>query len=265
MEITKDIRYSKVGGARGTIDRYRPARLASGRPPVLFIHGGGWQNLSKEGMAPIARWMAEVMQVEVWCPNYRLLPGAAWPAPLDDCKAAARHVIEASGSSSLVVGGGSAGAHLAMLTGFELPHSRIHGILSYGGPAVLEQRGRPVRPLFKAHSMQRLFGKRYFEKEMRTRLCPAWHQGAAPPLALVHSRKDLLVMPSHARLMELCYRRNTALCRRFDFDGYGINHGGWAIRQKKNAAPALARPFKDALHRALRYLYLSCIPHGTPT
>lgn len=265
MEITREIRYSDEAGDRGTIDRFRPKRIVGGRPPLLFIHGGAWQSLSKNGMAPIAILIAEVMGIEVWCPNYRLLPGAGWPAPLEDCKAAAAYVLEASGAASLVVGGGSAGAHLAMLTGFELPRSRIHGILSYGGPAVLEQRGWPVRPLFDAASIRRLFGSALDAPDAAQRLCPARHERAGPPLALVYSRNDRLVMLSHARLMELRYRRTGAACRRFDFDGWGINHGGWALRRKPNAVPALSAPFKDALRRALRYLYSSNIPHGTST
>jgi len=259
MQITKDINYSTQAGQYGCIDRYRPAQRAVDRPPVLLIHGGGWQSLSKEGIGHIGRFIAEQIQVEVWCPNYRLLPGASWPAPLDDCKAAARFVWKETSAKSIVLAGGSAGAHLAMLSGFELPRSQIHGILSYAGPSVLEQRGRPIRPLFQPQSIRRLFGKTLDGPDARTRLCPAHHLGNAPPLALVHSRNDLLVMPSHARLMELRYRKMHAPCRRFDFDGYGINHGGWAIRRKRNSAPALARPFKGALNRAIRYLYFSTI------
>jgi len=265
MQITRDIKYSAQAGQYGHIDRYRPARPAADRPPLLLLHGGGWQSLSKEGIGRIGRFIAERIEVEVWCPNYRLLPGASWPAPLDDCKAATRFVLQETSAKSIVLAGGSAGAHLAMLTGFELPRAQIHGILSYGGPSVLEQRGRPVRPLFKPHSIRRLFGKALDGPDARIRLCPARHPGNSPPLALVHSRNDFLVMPSHARLMELRYRQMDAPCRRFDFDGYGINHGGWALRRKANSTPALARPFKAALLRALRYLYLSHINHETPT
>jgi len=255
MQITRDIKYSAQAGQFGHIDRYCPARPAVDRPPMLLIHGGGWQSLSKEGIGHIARFIIKRIEIEVWCPNYRLLPGASWPAPLDDCKAAAQFVLQETSAKSIILAGGSAGAHLAMLTGFELPRSQVHGILSYGGPSVLEQRGRLIRPLFRPTSIRRLFGAALDEPDAHARLNPAFHPKVGPPLALVHSRRDLLVPPAHAHLMRYRYRIERAPCCSLEFDGPGIHHGGWLIRKNKSGPPALSRPFKDALRLALRFLY----------
>lgn len=261
--VEQNIRYSRKAGSRGFLDRYRTASAEGRAAPLILIHGGGWSSLSKERFAPIARWIAIRYQLDVWCPNYRLLPHSAWPAPLIDCQAAAEFVRRMSGNEQICLAGGSAGGHLALLTGFELPRQQILGILSYGGPTVLEQRGRPVRPTFRPESIQRLFHGSLITGRANERLCPARHPSPGPPLALVHSTGDKLVMPSHAQLMRHRYRQIDAPCRYFPFSGYGIHHGGWALRTKKGAAPALAQPFKAALHSALRFLYKSDLPHET--
>ena len=53
-------------------------------------------------------------------PEYRLAPEHPYPAPNDDCEAVARwlvdHSVEEFGTDRLIIGGESAGAHLAVVT-----------------------------------------------------------------------------------------------------------------------------------------------------
>jgi len=86
----------------------------------LMFHSGGWMSggadLQDERMASLA----ERANVVVVCASYRLSPEVRHPAALDDCEAAARWVLNHGagefGTDRVVIGGESAGAHLAALT-----------------------------------------------------------------------------------------------------------------------------------------------------
>ena len=60
--------------------------------------------------------LADELQLAVVSVDHRLAPEAKWPLPLDDCVAAACWLIENSqssfGTSRLLIGGESSGAHL---------------------------------------------------------------------------------------------------------------------------------------------------------
>ena len=94
-------------------------------PPVvkgvyLHIHGGGWVLGSASQQDPLLWRLAQEAQVAVVSVDYRLAPEHPFPAGPDDCEAAALWLIEHAraefGASRLVIGGESAGAHLAALT-----------------------------------------------------------------------------------------------------------------------------------------------------
>lgn len=92
------------------------------RTAVLVLHGGGWRVGSAEGMHPRCEALSErgftVIAVE-----YRLLGEAAWPAPLDDVRAAVRwagaNAVELGVEPDrIVLQGHSAGGHLSLLAGY---------------------------------------------------------------------------------------------------------------------------------------------------
>ena len=90
------------------------------RAVYLDVHGGGFfmgsAAMDDAGNEALAR-RARVATVSV---EYRLAPEHPWPAAPDDCEAAAlwliAHAEREFGSARLLIGGGSAGANLAVLT-----------------------------------------------------------------------------------------------------------------------------------------------------
>ena len=102
-----------------------PVGLRIFRPDVingvlLWIHGGGWV-LGSSKMQDQTLWnIAQRSGVAVVSVEYRLAPEHPYPSGPDDCEAAALWLIEHAssefGSSNLVIGGGSAGGHLAAVT-----------------------------------------------------------------------------------------------------------------------------------------------------
>jgi acetyl esterase/lipase len=92
----------------------------SPRGAYLEIHGGGFYMSSAARSDYRNRRLADAAGVAVVSVDYRLAPEHPWPAAPDDCETAALWLLEQAeprfGTSRLAIGGGSAGANLAMTT-----------------------------------------------------------------------------------------------------------------------------------------------------
>ncbi|PBC71739.1 acetyl esterase/lipase [Streptomyces sp. TLI_235] len=86
----------------------------------LHIHGGGWAFGSADGQDERLWRIAEQARLAVVSVDYRLAPEHPFPAGPDDCEAAARWLVDHAaaefGTERLLIGGESAGAHLAVVT-----------------------------------------------------------------------------------------------------------------------------------------------------
>ena len=104
------------------------------RGVYLHIHGGGWVLGSSHAQDPLLWKLANEAHVGVVSVDYRLAPEHPFPAGPDDCEAAARWLVGGGGADlfgddavrRVVIGGDSAGAHLAVLTLLRLRDG--HGI-----------------------------------------------------------------------------------------------------------------------------------------
>jgi acetyl esterase len=107
---------------------FRPDTI---RAVVLDIHGGGWSLGTAESMDPMNDIMARTCKVAVVSVDYRLAPEYPFPACIEDCKAAAKWLVNTSkkefGTDKLFISGGSAGAHLTALTALYVRDS-LHAI-----------------------------------------------------------------------------------------------------------------------------------------
>ena len=109
---------------------------------VLDIHGGGWMEGSAENDAQFNDELARTCKVAVVSVDYRLAPENAFPACIEDCKAAARWLLSNEktefGTDKILISGGSAGGHLAAVTALYIRDSlkaidRVAGVnLIYG-------------------------------------------------------------------------------------------------------------------------------------
>lgn len=120
-----NVEYKRVGNHRLLLDIYLPEKTGSCKLPVmLFIHGGGWENGSKEFHGPRIK-VSEMLakhQIAVVSINYRLVNRK--DVFVEDCVIdamdALRFLNKEGGKFGLdakrtVVWGTSAGAHLAMM------------------------------------------------------------------------------------------------------------------------------------------------------
>ena len=92
---------------------------------LLYFHGGGYAFYGAVSRHFIAM-LAQLLQVPIFAPDYRLTPEHPHPAQLDDGLAAYQYLLAAGISPSrLIVGGDSAGGHLALMLVARLPESGL--------------------------------------------------------------------------------------------------------------------------------------------
>jgi len=115
----RDVAYVEGGHERQTLDVYVPRDMEGQNPVVVWIHGGGWQNGSKD-RCPILYLLDHGYVVASI--NYRLSGHAVFPAQMHDCKAAIRFLKAHAEKyhidpNRVGVWGSSAGGHLVALLG----------------------------------------------------------------------------------------------------------------------------------------------------
>ena len=101
------------------------------RAVVLEIHGGGW-SLGTASSDDIQNGnMARTCKVALVSVDYRLAPESPFPACINDCKAAAKWLVNNAmkefGTDKLFISGASAGGHLSAVTALYIRDS-LHAI-----------------------------------------------------------------------------------------------------------------------------------------
>lgn len=153
VKALRDLAYVEGGHERQKLDLYLPAQAEGPLPLIIWVHGGGWQNGSKEGCPPARQGYLQ-RGYAVASLNYRLSGHAVFPAQIEDCKAAIRWLRTHAKEYGLDpdrfgVWGSSAGGHLVALLGtsgdeksFDVgPNlgvsSRVQAVCDYYGPTDL--------------------------------------------------------------------------------------------------------------------------------
>lgn len=154
IKTLANIDYVGNGNKRQMLDLYLPeAKSETPRPLVVYIHGGGWENGSKD-QAGVLFGLIKDRPYAGASLNYRLTDQAIWPAQIHDCKAAIRwlrgHAKEYNlDPNKIAVFGISAGGHLVSMLGvsggvkelegdlgdFDNESSRVTCVLDFCGPA----------------------------------------------------------------------------------------------------------------------------------
>lgn len=109
---------------------YLPPGADAPLPTLVYLHGGGWVVASVAIFDPFCRLLSAASGVAILSVEYRLAPEHPYPAALEDAltawRWAAAHAAEWGGDSSrIALGGDSAGANLAAVTGNRLCAEKI--------------------------------------------------------------------------------------------------------------------------------------------
>ncbi len=112
--------YAVVNGWEGKMDIYLPPATSAPTPVVINIHGGGWNHGVKESQTGFNTFFKAgyaVANIE-----YRLTGQATAPAAIEDTRCALIYIVKNAkalniDANKIVIMGGSAGGHLALMGG----------------------------------------------------------------------------------------------------------------------------------------------------
>ena len=225
-EEHKNVEYAKVGDTPLHLDLYLPEKPKTADQLIVWIHGGGWRNGSKDRCA--FTWLNQYGYA-VASIQYRLTDAATFPAQIHDCKGAIRFLranAEKYGYKAEKIGvvGISAGGHLVALlgTGGDVPDlegtvggnleqsSRVQAVVDMCGPTdfLLSFKQHPALFGRPNSSVALLLGGPVRDKQELAKLAsPAAHITADdPPLLIIHGSKDPIVNPQQSEHLRDLYR-----------------------------------------------------------
>ncbi|OQP57576.1 alpha/beta hydrolase [Niastella populi] len=115
-----DVVYTSGPGWEQKLDLYLAPKDMGPAPIVINIHGGGWNHGTKESQTGFSTFFKAgfaVANIE-----YRLTPQATAPAAVEDARCALVYIVRNAAAlnvdvNRIVIMGGSAGGHLALMAG----------------------------------------------------------------------------------------------------------------------------------------------------
>jgi acetyl esterase/lipase len=208
VTVQRDLEYVANGHERHRLDLYLPKKVTKPMPLIVWIHGGGWRNGSKEP-CPAVRFVNKGYAVA--SVNYRLSQHAVFPAQIEDCKAAVRWLRANAKKYNLDpdrfgAWGSSAGGHLVALLGTsgdvkemegkggnEDQSSRVQAVVDWFGPTDFTQMGG-WHDGAKSPEAQLLGGPVQQNKDKAAKANPITYVSKDdPPFLILHGTKDMTV------------------------------------------------------------------------
>ena len=231
MTKIENIQYSEAAGDAGYGDLYLPTGIEHPRP-ILLIHGGAWKWMDRFRVQKVAEFLC-LEGYAVFNIDYRLTPTAVYPACADDCLAAARFLLKAGHPAmkpldrrNLVVGGLSAGGHLALVAGLQLPRERVAGIIDISGPTDLN--APEVADLVKSSMLFKGHADPQASRIAASPTTMAQGREDLPPLLVLNNENDQIVPVEQAMRIIQVWNEARADLQVFLYAGKsGMTHDIW--------------------------------------
>jgi len=204
------------------------------RPAILWYHGGGFAIGSRKDTIPMMEFLASLGYVAATA-DYRLtLTGAKFPELMEDTRAAYKYLRENADkynidTSQIIVGGDSAGAHLALMLGLQDPS--VKAIIDVYGTTDLVSLHKDFKenPLMIVLTL--LMGTSLEEDP------EGWHNASpinffrtdSPPVLVMHGVSDHVVPFSQS---ELFFEKAKKIGARVTFAPVKYAGHGWTLMPK---------------------------------
>lgn len=195
--------YTSSPGWEGKMDLYLPPKENGLSPAIINIHGGGWSGGTKDsqnGFNPYFKAGFAVANIE-----YRLSGQATAPAAVEDTRCALIYLIKNAKTlnidvNKIVIMGGSAGGHLALMGGLLGNDSRFDtncpGVKNIKVAAIIDKYGivdvgDKRYGKFRNGSEKRWLGSRVGDEAFIESVSPIYYvKKDSPPVFIVHGDAD---------------------------------------------------------------------------
>lgn len=213
--------YTTVNGWEGKADLYLPPKTNKPTPVVINIHGGGWKNGVKESQGGFSGFFKAgfaVANIE-----YRLTGQATAPAAVEDARCALIYLIKNAAAlnidvNKIVLMGGSAGGHLALMAGLLGNDHRFDtncpGVENIKVAAIVDKYGITdvwdwaYGPKLTSKSATQWLGDKAKDEAFAKSVSPIYYVTKnSPPVFIVHGDADPTVpyqqsVDLHKKLLE---------------------------------------------------------------
>jgi len=253
-----DVNYVTVDEWKGLMDLYLPPASAHPSPVVINIHGGGWNKGTKNSQRGFNAFFQRGYAVANI--GYRLVHVAPAPAAIEDVRCALIYLIKNAGTlnidtNKIVISGGSAGGHLALMGGLLANDRRFDG----NCPALKEEIrvaaiinnfgiadvGDWAHGKHTSRSATNWLGAGVDDVEFQRSVSPYYHvKKDSPPVFMVHGNADPIVpyqqsVDLHKKLDELGVKNQFITVE-------GGGHGKFPDAKKKELT-AMSMRFLESL------------------
>jgi len=222
VRMHRDIAFVERDGTPVYMNIAEPVDAKGERPAILWIHGGGWAGGARHNLNYLARYTASLGLVSA-STDYRLtVDDHHFPDQLHDVAAAYDYLCEQAeqyhiDTKRILVGGDSAGGHLALLLGLcsnrELmgrakpvpTQPPIAGVINIYGPTDLRPMYTEDPTAFILQSLLRglMDCKLPEEPERWKAASPVAHLSkSAPPIITIHGEFDSVVPYEQAVMLD---------------------------------------------------------------
>jgi acetyl esterase/lipase len=262
VRTVANVTYLRANGWEGKLDIYAQ-RMPPNSPPapvVIFIHGGGWVQGTKEGsilqgVLPYVAMGYSVVNVE-----YRLANVSLAPAAIEDCRCALRWVVAHAKDYNfdvdrIVVSGASAGGHLALTTGlipasagmdrmcYTTSEPKVAAIVNFFGiadiPDMLEGPNKKPFPESWPYTTQWL-GNQPNRAEIAKASSPMTYvRAGVPPIISIHGDADPLVPYHHSVKLQEALQKAGVVHELVTIQGGG--HGNFKTEEWQRAFMAIEK------------------------
>lgn len=259
----RNLEYIPKGHESHKLDIFVPKDASGSLPLIVWVHGGGWQNGSKDGCPPLRKGYVQ-RGYAVAAINYRLSGHATFPAQIQDCKAAIRWLranADRYGIDPERIGvwGSSAGGHLVALLGtsgdveeFDVGEnldqsSRVQAVCDYYGPT--DFKAFVTTPRYESHASEtspegKLIGGAVLKNEEKARrVNPIEYVSEdEPPFLIVHGDEDRTVPLNQSALLYEALKKAGRDVRFHTIHGAGHGRPGFGAPEIEN----MVQKFFDA-------------------
>ena len=250
----KDVVYTKVEDWEGKLDVYFQIDSKKSSPLVINIHGGGWNHGTKESQTGFGSFFKNgfaVANVE-----YRLVHQGTAPSAIEDIRCALLYLVENANQlnidvNKIVIMGGSAGGHLALMAGLLGNDSKFDSNCNKTTPfkiaAIINKYGvtdLSSNELFKAKMVQNWLGIYKEDLEFTKSVSPIYYVTKdSPAIFIVHGNADQIVPYSQS---EELFAKLKAMQVKTEFITVeNGGHGKFSKEENKRVSDAMWNFLKD--------------------